>query len=185
MATFNLTPSQTVVPTSGMALPNGRVPVVVEMVVDFGLPTLPTGVTAISGTSGTVIDCLNVPAGFAVLSTGIEVLRADTSGNSGTLQVKIGAASQGSAVAPSANGFLATAGTMTPVVPAAANAFVTLTVGTGTINPVVRVFATLLDQRARLGTAVAVGTFTNPSGQTTAYQWDPISNYTTALVYVA
>jgi len=184
MATYNLTPSQTVLPTSGMAILNGRVPYVVEMVVDFSGPTLPTGVTGISGTSGTVIDCINVPAGFAVLSTGIEVLKADSAGNSGTLTVKIGSSSQGSAETVAATGFTASAGTMTPVVPSGTAALVTLTVGTGTINAVVRVFATLLDQRAKPGTAVAIGTATNPAGQTTVYAWDPVSNYTTALTYV-
>lgn len=183
MATFNLTPSQTSVPASAMGILNGRVPCVVEMVVDFG-STAPTGVTGIAGTSGTVIDCLNVPAGFAILSTGLEVLKADSAGNSGTLQVKVGAASQGSAVTVAATGFVATGGTMTPVVPAAANAFITVTVGTGTINGVVRVFATLLDQRARPGTPVYLGTQTNPAGQTTVFGWDPIANYTTPLVYV-
>ena len=186
MATYNLTPSQTTVPQSAMGLLNGRVPVVVEMCVDFSGPTLPSSVTGISGTSGTVIDCINVPAGFAVLSTGVEVLRVDSAGNSGTLQVKVGSASQGSAVAfSSATGFLATAGTMTPVVPAGTATFVTLTVGTGTVNGIVRVFVTLLDQRARLGCPVFVGTSTNPAGQTTAYGWDPVANYTTTpLTYV-
>lgn len=184
MATFNLTPSQTVVPKSAMGILNGRVPCVVEMIVDFSGPTLPTGVTGISGASGTVIDCINVPAGFAVLSTGIEVLQADTAGNSGTLTVKVGAASQGSAETVAATGFIASAGTMTPVVPSGSAALATLTVGTGTINAIVRVFMTLLDQRARVGTAVSIGTAVNPSGQTTVYAWDPVSNYTTALTYI-
>lgn len=184
MATFNLTPSQTTVPVSAMALHNGRVPCVVECIVDFSLPTLPTGVTAISGTSGTVIDCLNVPAGFAVMSTGLEVLKADSAGNSGTLQVKVAAASQGSAVTVAATGFVASGGTMTPVVPSGSNTFITVTVGTGTINGVVRVFATLLDQRVRFGSPVFVGTQTNPALQTTAFGWDPVSNYATALTYV-
>ena len=185
MATFNLTPSQTAVPSSGMSLLNGRVPCVVETVVDFGLPTLPSGVTAISGTSGTVIDLTNVPAGFAVYATQMEVLRADTAGNSGTIQIKVGAASQGSAVTVASNGFVASGGTLTPVVPAAANAFVTATIGTGTINAVVRFVTLLIDLRARPGSAVFIGTWTNPSGQTTAFGWDPISNYTAVpLVYV-
>lgn len=186
MATFNLTPSQTIVPSSAQALPNGRVPSVVEMIVDFSGPTLPSTVTGISGASATVIDCINVPAGFAVLSTGIEVLRVDSAGNSGTLQMKVGSSNSGSAVAfSSATGFLASAGTMTPVVPASSNAFVTVTIGTGTVNGIIRVFATLLDQRARIGTAVYVGTATNPAGQTTVYGWDPVSNYTASpLVYV-
>lgn len=185
MATYNLTPSQTSVPSSAQSLPNGRVPCVVECLVDFSLPTLPSGVTAIAGTSGTVINCINVPAGFAVLSTGLEVLKADSAGNSGTLLVKVGSASQGSAQTVAATGFIASAGTMTPVVPAGSNALVTLTVGTGTINAVVRVFATLLDQRYRPGSPVYIGTSTNPAGQATAYGWDPVSNYATALVYVA
>lgn len=191
MATYNLTPSQTVVPVSAMGLLNGRVPAIVETVVDFGSsPTgLPSTVTGISGTSGTVINALNVPAGFMVLGTGIEVLRADSAGNSGTVQVKVGAASQGSAVTVAATGITASAGSFTPVVPSGSAALVTLTIGTGTINAVVRVFAILIDIRARTGGPVFLGTQTNPAGQTTAFGWDPVSNYTTSvnsgpLVYV-
>jgi hypothetical protein len=176
MATFNLTPSQTSVPVSAMSEMNGRVPCVVEAIVD-------TGQTAISGVSGTVYDLINVPAGFAILSTGIEVLQADTAGNSGTVQVKVGAASQGSAVTVAATGFTASAGTMTPVVPSGSAVFVTLTVGTGTINAVIRLFVTLLDQRAKLGTGVAQGTQTNPSGQTTVKAVGP-ETYSPALTYV-
>lgn len=184
MATFNLTPSQTVIPSSGMSILNGRVPAVVETVVDFGLPTLPTGVTAISGTSATVIDLTNVPAGFAVMATYMEVLRADTSGNSGTITIKVGASSQGSAETVAALGFIASAGSFTPVVPVGTNALVTATIGTGTINAVVRFVTMLLDLRARPGSPVFIGTSTNPAGQTTAYGWDPVSNYATPLVYV-
>lgn len=176
MATFNLTPSQTVVPTSAMGLLNGRVPCVVEAVVD-------SGKTAISGVSGTVYDLINVPAGFAILSTGLEVLQADTAGNSGTITIKVSAASQGSAETVAATGYIASAGTMTPVVPAGSAVFVTATVGTGTINAVFRVFATLLDQRARPGTPVLVGTQTNPAGQTTVSAVDP-GTYSPALTYV-
>lgn len=186
MATFNLTPSQTSVPASGMGIMNGRVPVTAECVVDFSLPTLPSGVTAISGTSGTVIDCINIPAGFIVLSTALEVLRADTSGNSGTIIVKVGSTSEGSAETVAANGFIAGAGTNTPTAVSGSNAFVTLTVGTGTINAVVRVVAILVDIRYRPGSPVFIGNSTNPAGQTTAYGWDPISNYTAVpLVFVA
>lgn len=176
MATFNLTPSQTSVALGAMSEPNGRVPCVVEAIVD-------TGQTAISGVSGTVYDLINVPAGFAVLSTGAEIVQADTAGNSGTILLKVGAASQGSTVAPAANGFLATVGTMTPVVPAASAVFITMTVGTGTINAIVRVFATLLDQRARVGTPIAIGTQTNPAGQTTVKAVGT-ETYSPALTYV-
>lgn len=174
MATFNLTPSQTIVPVAAIGLTDGRPPVVVEAIVDFGS-------ASISGTSGTVIDCINVPAGFAVLSTGLETLKADSAGNSGTLTIKVGAATQGSAETVAATGFIASAGTMTPVVPAGAAAFVTLTVGTGTINGVHRVFATLLDQRSRPGTPVLKGTTTNPAGQTAVVAVDQ-SNYTLTIV---
>lgn len=185
MATYNITPSQTIVPVSASAIFNGRVPCVVEAVVDFGTPTLPTNVTALSGTSGTVIDCINIPAGFVVLGTSLEVLRADTAGNSGTLQVKIGSTSEGSAVTVAATGFSATAGSYTPVVPSGTATFATLTVGTGTINAVVRLVVALLDVRAKVGTGVAIGTWTNPAGQTTVWTQDPISNYTASpLVYV-
>lgn len=184
MATFNLTPSQTTVPASSVVQRYGRVPCVVEALVDFGTVTLPTGATGISGTSGTVIDCINVPAGFAILSTGLEVLKADSAGNSGTLLVKVGSASQGSAQTVAATGFIASAGTMTPVVPSGSNAFITLTVGTGTINGVARVYATLLDQRYKPGTGIAIGTTTNPAGQTAAVLQDPVSSYATALTFV-
>lgn len=184
MATFNLTPSQTTVPLSGQGLLNGRTPAVIEAVVDFGTVTLPTGVTGISGTSGTVIDMLNVPAGFIVLSTSLEVLKADSAGNSGTLLVKVGAASQGSAQTVAATGFIASAGSVTPVVPSGSAAFVTLTVGTGTINAVVRVVAVLMDVRAKLGTPVYIGTWTNPALQAAVWGQDPVFNYTPPLVYV-
>lgn len=176
MTTYNLTPSQTVVPTSGQSMMNGRVPFTIEAIVD-------TGQTAISGTSGTVYDLLNVPAGFAVLSTGLEVLQADTAGNSGTITLKVGAASQGSAETVAATGFIASAGTMTPVVPSGSAALITATVGTGTINAICRVFATLLDQRAKLGTPVVQGTQTNPAGQTTVLAKEQ-GSYTTALTVV-
>ena len=185
MATYDLTPSQTTVPVSGSGIMNGRVPFIIETNVDFSLPTLPSGVTAISGTSGTVINCLNVPAGFIVLGTGVEVLKQDSAGNSGTLQVKVASATQGSAVAfSSATGFLATAGTMTPVVASGSSAMITLTIGTGTVNGIVRVYAILLDVRAKIGTPVFIGNSTNPAGQATAYGWDPISNYSTALTFI-
>jgi len=184
MATFNLTPSQTAVPSSGQGLINGRTPAIVEACVDFGTVTLPTGVTGISGTSGTVIDLINVPAGFIVLATTLEVLKADSAGNSGTLTVKVGAASQGSAETVAATGFIASAGTVTPVVAAGSGALITLTVGTGTINAVVRVSAVLLDIRAKPGTPIFIGTWTNPAGQTAVWGQDPVSNYSTALTYV-
>ena len=188
MATYNITPSQTIVPTSAQSEANGRVPAIVEAVVDFnsGIVTTPTGVTALSGTSGTVINMLNVPAGFTVLQSGVEVLLADTAGNSGTVQVKVGAATQGSAVAPSSTGYLATAGTVTPVVPSGSNALASLTVGTGTINAICRLFLVMLDTRAKPGTGVAIGTQTNPSGQAAVAMVDPVKNYTgtNKLVYV-
>ena len=177
MSTFNLTPSQTTVPQSAMGLLNGRVPCVVETVVDFG-STAPTGVTGISGTSGTVIDCINVPAGFQVQSTGLEVLLADTAGNSGTVAIKVGSAGQGSAETVGTLGFVASAGTVTPVVPSGSAALVTLTVGTGTINAVVRVYAWLVDCRAKALAGVAIGTQTNPSGQATGTYANAYLKYT-------
>lgn len=189
MTTFNITPSQTVVPASAQSLMNGRVPATIEAVVDFasGVVTTPTGVTALSGASGTVVNALNVPAGFAVLGTGVEVLLADTAGNSGTVQVKVAAASQGSAVTVASLGFVASGGTMTPVVASGSNALLSLTVGTGTINAVVRVFATLLDQRSKGIEAVFIGTSTNPAGQATGYAVSAPLKYTgsNALTAVA
>src|ERR1700743_2899169 len=76
-----------------------RVPRVVEALVDFasttapnsGFPNFSPNATTISGNaSGDIVQVLTIPAGVIVELAGIEVVTADTAGNSGTVQVSDG-----------------------------------------------------------------------------------------------
>ena len=160
MSTYNRTVSQYNQSTAIGSTDDNRRNAVIEAIIDFSA-------TGNANLAADVFNAINVPAGFAILGTGVEVLKADTAGNSGTIQLKLGATAQGSAVAPSATGYLATVGTFTPVVPAQAQAFLNVVIGTGAINAVVRVYAILQECRLKKGTGVATGTGTNPAGQTT------------------
>jgi len=154
MTTYNRTVNQN---TSGATTPvntinftDGRHPGIMEAIIDFST----TGNTNLSGD---IFNTLVIPAGYAILGTGAEVLVADTAGNSGTIQLKTGTTAQGSAVAPSATGYQASVGTWTPVVPAGSNVFLNTVIGTGAINAVIRVFAFVMDTRNRQGTGVCTG----------------------------
>lgn len=154
MATFNRTVNQN---TSGVTTPvnainftDGRHPGVMETIIDFSA-------TGNVNAAADIFNALVVPAGYIITATGLEVLVADTAGNSGTLQIKLGSTAQGSAVAPTATGYLATVGTLTPVVPSGSNAFLNLVVATGAINAIVRIFAVVQDTRNRQGTGVCIG----------------------------
>lgn len=175
MATNNRVVNQFAAPLSSSAFNNGRVSATLEAVIDFGA----TGNTHVAND---IFELLVIPAGYAINLSAVEVLKADTAGNSGTIQVKVGSTAQGSAVAPSSTGFLATVGTATTVVPSGSNAFLNLVVATGAINAVVRLIAQLDDVRAIPGGPIATGTATTPSGQTNTAFADP-GTYT-GLVYV-
>lgn len=171
MATTNLTVggTQASVPQSAAAIGYGRTDVFVESVIDYN---------KVAAASTDVLNIFNIPAGFAVMASGAEVLLADTAGNSGTVQMKVGSTAQGSAVAPSSLGFVATVGTFTPVVPSGSNAFMNAVGATGTINGIVRYYMWLRDCRMKLGTGVVVGTTTNPAGATVANVKSPSIDYT-------
>lgn len=177
MSTFNRTYNQAVATLSGQAFNNGRVSCTLETVIDFGA-------TGNAHAANDIFNAIVIPAGYIISASGVEVLKADTAGNSGTVQLKLGATTQGSAVAPSSTGFLATVGTLTGVVASGSAAFMNAVVATGAINAVVRVFVQIDDVRAVPGTPVAIGTATTPAGATSTLYQDPISSYTTALVYV-
>lgn len=177
MTTYNRTNTQGVTPLSAQSMINGRVPAIIEQTIDFSL-------AGNVNVANDIFNAINVPAGFIVLASGVEVLKADTAGNSGTVQLKSGSTNQGSAVAPSSTGFLATVGTTTPLVASGSSAFMNLVIATGAINAVIRVFLVLLDIRARPGSGVVTGTGTAPDGVTVTQYQDPVKNYTTALVYV-
>ena len=172
MTTYNrILGNQALTQYSAASVDDGRQSIGVEVVIDFGA-------AGNAHAAGDVFSLMNVPAGYAVELTGAEVLQADTAGNSGTVQLKVGAAAQGSAVAPSSLGFLGTVGTGTVVVPSGSNATLNVTVATGAINAIVRFFIRMLDCRMKLGTGVVIGATTNPAGQTVANVVSPTVAYT-------
>lgn len=154
MSTFNRTVNQNssgaTVPVNTINFNDGRHPGIMEAIIDFST-------TGNAHAAGDIFNTLVIPAGYAILGTGAEVLVADSAGNSGTIQLKTGSTGQGSAVAPSSTGYLATVGTFTPVVPAGANVMLNTVIATGAINAVVRVFAFVMDTRNRQGTGVCTG----------------------------
>ena len=174
MATYNRTiGNQASTPYSVQSLMDGRVPAVIDTIIDFAA-------TGNTNAAGDIFNTLYIPQGYAILATGAEVLKADTAGNSGTIQLKLGTTAQGSAVAPSATGYLATVGTMTPVVPAGAAAYLNTVIATGAINALVRVYAVVVDTRNGAN-AVVTGTVVTPAGATNGLCVD-LSTYTTATI---
>lgn len=175
MSTFNRTVNQAVATLSGQAFNNGRVSCTIEQTIDFGA-------TGNTHAAADIFNALVIPAGYIISASGVEVLKVDSAGNSGTVQLKLGSTAQGSAVAPTSLGFLATVGTLTGVVPSGSSAFMNVTVATGAINAVIRVWAQVDDVRYIPGAPVVVGTATTPAGATSVSGVDP-SGYT--LTYVA
>lgn len=173
MTTFNRLNNQSGALTIS-ELSGGRQEAYVETVLDLGA-------TGNTHAAADVFSALQVPAGYSISATGIEVLKVDSAGNSGTLLVKNGATSRGSATAPTSLGFDSANWSATAVVPSGSSANITLTIGTGAVNCVVRVFAILSDSRAKPGTPVVVGTATNPAGQTSLSSVDP-AGYTLTTV---
>lgn len=179
MTTFDRTNNQSAASLSAMNSFDGRRVAQLENTIDFGA-------TGNAHAAADVFKAIQVPAGFVLLASGAEALLGDTAGNSGTIQMKLGATSLSTAQAPTATGFTANYFGSTGQAPTGTDAYVTVTVGTGIINAVVRVWATLLDIRAKLGSPVVIGTQTNPAGQTAINGVDPVKNYTgtKALTYV-
>ena len=175
MATYTRTVNQASTALVAQAARSGRQEVYVDIDLDFGA-------TGNAHAAGDVFNLLQVPAGYSLTLSGVEVLKVDTAGNSGTIQIKLGATAQGSAVAPTSLGFLATVGSLTPTSPTGASQLLSLTVATGAINAVVRLYATINDLRAIPGTPVVIGTATTPAGAISNLSVDPVANY--SLTYV-
>lgn len=150
MTTFDRTNNQSSASNNAPSLQYGRTPVTVEAIVDFSA-------TGNAHATSDVFKVIQVPKGYMLLQTGSEVLTADTAGNSGTIQLGLGASTRGSAVAPSSTGFSASAWNGTLAAPSATDAYIQATIGTGAINAVVRVFATYVDVRGKPGTPVCIG----------------------------
>lgn len=144
MATYSITGVGTTgFPASG---PNVRV---ISEVVDF---------SATTNATGDVFETLGIPADTVVLGAGINVITADTAGNSGTIEL-------GDAGDPNryvAASTVAAAGQETAIfattVPHLYDAADTIdmVIGTGAINAVVRVWAIIADCTGGVETAQTV-----------------------------
>lgn len=144
MATYTITG----VGTTGFPAHGAGVRVIAE-VVDF---------SATTNAASDVFEVLSIPADTVVLGAGINVITADTAGNSGTLALGDGgdadryvAASTVAAVAQETAIFATTV----PYLNASADT-IDLTVATGAINAVVRVWAIIADCSGGVETAQTV-----------------------------
>lgn len=112
-------------------------PYFVDVVIDFSTTTNATD---------DVFQAIEVPAYTMVLNAGIEVLTADTAGNSGTVALGDGSITYVAAAVPTSTAFMTS-------FDAVAEGFVDykaadtldVTVGTGAINAKIRVWAILCD----------------------------------------
>lgn len=162
MATWDRTNTQGA--TSALNAPSAiysRPQVVVETVIDFGA-------TGNAYTAADVFKLFQIPPGYVLIDTGLEVLTADTAGNSGTIQLELGASTRGSAVTVASTGFSSSAYNATFAAPSGSIAYVQALTATGTVNAVIRFFATLKDVRGKPGTAVCTGatTYASPASYT-------------------
>ena len=144
MATYTITG----VGTTGFPAHGAGVRVIAE-VVDF---------SATTNAAADVFEVLSIPADTVVLGAGINVITADTAGNSGTLALGDG----GDADRYVAASTVAAAGqetaifaTTVPYLNASADT-IDLTVATGAINAVVRVWAIIADCSGGVETAQTV-----------------------------
>lgn len=150
MATWDRTNNQSAASLNTASQDYGRRSLILETVIDFGA-------TGNAYSSADVFKIFQVPPGYVLSDSGLEVLTADTAGNSGTLQLELGASTRGSAVTVASNGYSSSAYNTTVAAPSGTVAYVQVLTATGTVNAVVRFFCTLKDVRGKPGTAVCVG----------------------------
>lgn len=151
MATWDRTITQSA--AGAVSMPSAlysRPVITVETILDFGA-------TGNAYTAADVFKLIQIPPGYVLEETGLEVLTADTAGNSGTLQLELGASTRGSAVTVAANGFSSSAFNATVAAPSGSIQYVQALTATGTVNAVVRIWASLRDVRGKPGTPVVVG----------------------------
>lgn len=110
--------------------------VLLERVIDFNKSSTNIGTTD-------VVEVFTLPAGCVINWTGVQVLTADTAGNSGTIIVKQDSTSRGSATAPTPVGYPANLFSATVAQVGTSVSKITLTCATGAINAVVRVMASI------------------------------------------
>lgn len=138
MATVTaLNTDNTTAGVGGMAVDSDNKEVFIERVIDFA-----TSSTNIGSTD--VVEVFTLPPGTVLNFTGVQILTADTAGNSGTLVVKIDSTARGSATAPTGAGSYPTnlfSATVAQVGTTASK--ITLTGATGAINAIVRVYASI------------------------------------------
>jgi len=116
---------------------NTCVPYLLEEVIDYNTQ---------GAAAADVIEAVNVPAGSLVLFAGVEVITADSAGNSGTLALGDGTVTYVAATAPTTVGQIANADAVAEMCVAysAANTL-DVTGATGTVNGKVRVWAIVMD----------------------------------------
>lgn len=141
--------------TKSPPLQTVRQPYLSEQIINFGSTTqpnsgfpafTPNAVTLSGNAAGDTVQAINVPAGFVVTYAGIEVLVADTAGNSGTVQVTDGTNTYTSALTVQTVGIKAFTAAATRLYTTAG--ILSLLTATGNINATVRVFAVLQDVNA-------------------------------------
>lgn len=93
-----------------------------------------------------VFEVINVPAESVVLAAGIDVITVDSAGNSGTLALGDGSVTYVAAAVPTSTGYMTSSDAVAEMfVPYAAANTLDVTVGTGAVNAVVRVWAIIVD----------------------------------------
>lgn len=163
MTTFDRTITQGNTGTVGViAQHNSRVGAVLESVIDFGA-------AGNAYAAADVFKVFQIPPGYVLAETGLEVLTADTAGNSGTLQLELGASARGSAVTVASTGLSASAYNATAAAPSGSIQYVQVLTATGTVNAVVRIWAVVRDIRGKLGTPVITGAM--PGGAAGAWTY--------------
>lgn len=173
MTTYDRTITQSA--AGAVSMPSAlysRPVITVETIIDFSA-------TGNAYSAGDTFKLIQVPPGYVLEETGLEVLLADTAGNSGTVQLELGASTRGSAVTVASLGFSSSAFNATVAAASGSIAYVQAVTATGTVNAVVRFWASLRDVRAKTGTPVVIG------GGAGNYV-SPTFNYTgtSALTYV-
>lgn len=131
--------------TAGGQVPSGKntAPRFLENILDF---------SRITHSATDSIDFLTIKAGSVVALTGVEVIVADTAGNSGTVKVRQGTTDRGTAITPTSTGDAANGSGVTPI-QATADTNINLLTATGTTNGTYRVWAWVFPNERRGGAA--------------------------------
>lgn len=120
-----------------------------------------------------VLEIFTLPPGTVLLATGVQVLTADTAGNSGTLLVKIDSTSRGSATAPTPVGYPANLFSSTVAQVGTTASKITLTLATGATNGKYRVYAYVLPLKTK--TTYVAGYITGGGSGVGTVGWEQVT----------